>query len=320
LATSGLLDEPNDVPDGYYILDGGKSSFGIRSPFAGLDGGGAVISFAPATSQGDDRAENASGALLMNNYDPAGGNDVNTNGNGEHREFALDDPTVWNEFWITIQEASETNEFLVEVYANGSTTPEVFEVTGGDGNDGDFGSYIAMGTHSTGQSGVIDVDFFGFKPGIHIPTGGGVEGDFNGDGLLDIADLDDLTKQSASVTHPPKYDLNGDSLVDEADVNFWVKDLYNGWIGDADLSREFNSSDLVSVLASGTYEADVDAVWSTGDFNGDGRTNSSDLVAALADGGYEQGPPTPATAAVPEPGGLCLALMGLLALVGRRRL
>jgi hypothetical protein len=28
---------------------------------------------------------------------------------------------------------------------------------------------------------------------------------------------------------------------------------------------------------------DVNSVWSTDDFNGDGRTNSSDLVAALAD-------------------------------------
>jgi hypothetical protein len=319
LATSGLLDEPNDVPDGYYVRDGGKSSFGIRSPFAGLNGGGAIISFAPATSGGDDEAENASGALLMNNYDPAGGQDVDTQGNGEHREFALDDPTAWNEFWITIQEGPESNEFLVEVYANGSTMPEVFEVSGGGGSDSAFESYIAMGVHSTAQSGVIDVDFFGFKPGIHVPTAGGVPGDFNGNGVLDAEDIDDLTRQSASVTNPPKYDLNGDSLVNDADVNVWVKDLYGSWIGDADLNREFNSSDLVTVLASGTYEANVDAVWTTGDFNGDGRTNSSDLVAALADGGYEQGPP-PATAAVPEPSGLCLALLGLLTLVGRRRL
>ena len=60
------------------------------------------------------------------------------------------------------------------------------------------------------------------------------------------------------------------------------------------------------MLASGAYEADQDSVWTTGDFNGDGRTNSGDLVAALTDGGYELGPPR---AAVPEPTALTLCLM-----------
>jgi hypothetical protein len=81
-----------------------------------------------------------------------------------------------------------------------------------------------------------------------------------------------------------------DNLVNAVDINQWVKDLFVSWVGDADLNGEFNSSDLVTVLASGTYETDLDSVWSTGDFNGDGRTTSGDLVAALADGGYEAGP------------------------------
>jgi hypothetical protein len=91
-------------------------------------------------------------------------------------------------------------------------------------------------------------------------------------------------------------------------------------MGDADLNGEFNSSDLVSVLASGTYEADVPATWSTGDFDGDGRANSGDLVAALADGGYEAGPRT-AVAAVPEPTTLSLMLLAGLSVVSlcRRR-
>ena len=135
--------------------------------------------------------------------------------------------------------------------------------------------------------------------------------------MLDAADIDDLTGQSASGNNNLTYDLNADNLVDEADVSVWVKDLFKSWIGDADLSGEFNSGDLVVVLSSGTYEADVDSVWSTGDFNGDGRTNSSDLVVALADGGYEQGPRA-AVAAVPEPSAGLLLAMGLA--VGCRRL
>jgi hypothetical protein len=141
--------------------------------------------------------------------------------------------------------------------------------------------------------------------------GGGRTGDFNQNGELDSGDIDDLTVKSASRTNPADYDLNADTLVNDADVNFWIRDLFHSWVGDADLNREFNSSDLVVVLASGTYEADMAAVWTTGDFNGDGRTNSSDLVAALADGGYEAGP-RPATAAVPEPATAVLILCAAL--------
>ena len=86
------------------------------------------------------------------------------------------------------------------------------------------------------------------------------------------------------------------------------------------MDGEFNSGDLVTVLGSGTYEAEVDAVWSTGDFDGDGRANSGDLVAALADGGYELGPQA-AVAAVPEPSsGVLLMFAGLAAVIhaGRR--
>jgi hypothetical protein len=131
-------------------------------------------------------------------------------------------------------------------------------------------------------------------------------GDFDGNGTLDVADIDDLTAKSASLTNPPAYDLNGDQKVDSSDVMVWVSDLFGTWVGDANLDLEFNSSDLVIVLAAGAYEVNTDAVWSTGDFNGDGRANSSDLVFALADGGYEQGPRA-AVSTVPEPS--CLLLV-----------
>jgi hypothetical protein len=146
----------------------------------------------------------------------------------------------------------------------------------------------------------------------------GLIGDFNQDGVLDASDIDDLTTQSASGTNPPAYDLNADNLVNETDVDTWIVDLFNSWVGDANLDNEFNSSDLVAVLASGTYEADVASVWSTGDFNGDGRTNSSDLVAALAGGGYEAGPRA-AVHAVPEPATAVLLLLPALLLLTRRR-
>jgi hypothetical protein len=162
------------------------------------------------------------------------------------------------------------------------------------------------------------IDNITIRTNADASGGGGVTGDFNGNGVLDLPDVDDLTGQSAGGTNPAAYDLNSDSLVNDGDVGVWVKDLANSWIGDANLDGEFNSADLVNVLASGTYEADVPSVWSTGDFNGDGRTNSSDLVAALSDGGYELGPRA-AVAAVPEPSSCALLICGLLGWLGARK-
>ena len=146
----------------------------------------------------------------------------------------------------------------------------------------------------------------------------GLTGDFDNNGVLDAADIDDLTAQVASATNPPKYDLNADTLVDTNDINMWVKDLSNSWIGDANLDGEFSSADLVAVLAAGTYEADVEAVWSTGDFNGDSRADSSDLVAGLADGGYELGPRA-AVRGVPEPSSIVMMGFACLGLIRKRR-
>ncbi len=159
---------------------------------------------------------------------------------------------------------------------------------------------------STGQ-GVFEHVEVQNQPAPSLP------GDFDGDGQLTTADIDDLTARSAGKQNPVEYDLNGDALVNELDIRVWAKDLFGTWIGDSDLDGEFNSGDLVRMLASGTYEVDVDSVWTQGDFNGDGRTDSGDLVAGLADGGYENGPVPAAVASVPEPTSFVLALMGLAA-------
>jgi hypothetical protein len=145
----------------------------------------------------------------------------------------------------------------------------------------------------------------------------GVPGDFNNNGILDSGDIDDLTMQSAGGQNPAAYDLNGDQLVNGDDVNVWISDLYNSYSGDLNLDKEFNSGDLVNMLAAGTYETGQPSKWSTGDFNGDGVTNSGDLVTALAGGGYEQGPK--GVAAVPEPSSLALILVGMLAVRCRAR-
>jgi hypothetical protein len=159
---------------------------------------------------------------------------------------------------------------------------------------------------NNGHISAITLEILGAEP---------VVGDFNDNGTLDVPDIDDLTAQSAGGTNAAAYDLTGDGLVNNDDVNEWVTVLFNSWMGDANLDGQFNSSDLVAVLASGAYEANVPSVWSSGDFDGDGVTNSSDLVVALAGGGYEAGPRM-AAAAVPEPSVVLLLATALFTAAG----
>ena len=93
----------------------------------------------------------------------------------------------------------------------------------------------------------------------------------------------------------------------------------NTWIGDANLDGEFNSGDMVQVFVAGKYETTENATWGEGDWNGDQQFTSGDMVAAFADGGYEQGLKQTSVSAVPEPGSVMLALLGLIGVVGRGR-
>jgi hypothetical protein len=169
---------------------------------------------------------------------------------------------------------------------------------------------------ASNDSGKFDgvLDFLSITPFSDI------EGDFNGNGILDAADIDQLSEQVRSTTNDPLYDLSADSLVDDLDRQVWVHDLKQTYFGDADLNGSFDSTDLVQVLASGEYEDDValNSTWITGDWDGDGDFTSGDLVVALADGGYDA---VHDAAAVPEPAGVVLAMAAsaVVATCSRRR-
>ncbi|MCA9217459.1 MAG: PEP-CTERM sorting domain-containing protein [Planctomycetales bacterium] len=148
-------------------------------------------------------------------------------------------------------------------------------------------------------------------------TSVGVEGDFNGNGELDLDDINSLTAASAGGTNPSEFDLTGDSKVDSADISNWISDLANSWLGDANLDGEFNSSDFVTVFGAAKYETNQPANWSEGDWNGDGVFSSGDFVTAFAGGGYEVG--TRGAPAVPEPNTVVLLMTSLLLVIGIRR-
>jgi hypothetical protein len=127
-------------------------------------------------------------------------------------------------------------------------------------------------------------------------------GDFNGNGTLDVEDLDRLALEIRGGSLDLTFDVNSDGVVDTFDRQYWVEELRNTYFGDANLDGEFNSLDLVTVFQAAEYEdaADGNSTWRTGDWNGDGDFSSRDLVLAFQSGGYETGPRA-ATHSVPEP-------------------
>ncbi len=145
-------------------------------------------------------------------------------------------------------------------------------------------------------------------------------GDYNGDNVVDATDVD-LQAAAMQVPNPDLsiFDEDGDGAVNNKDRSIWVHDHVGTWFGDADLNREFNSGDLVSVFTTGKYESGERAGWSEGDWNGDLLFDSTDFVAAFTDGGYEQGPPRDNANVVPEPASLMPLMVGLTAIASRRR-
>ena len=144
----------------------------------------------------------------------------------------------------------------------------------------------------------------------------GQSGDYNGDGTVDVKDID--LQATAMGGNDPNFDENGDGMVDGDDRAIWIEQHAGTWIGDANLDGEFNSGDLVAVFTAGKYESGANAGWGEGDWDGDKIFGSGDLVAAFTEGGYEQGPRDMA-AAVPEPAGIVLVALAIIAVPVRLR-
>ena len=218
-------------------------------------------------------------------------------------------------------------EGATELYVNGEMIFDVIvdrEIIG-------FPTILGIGTHPfDGVVGAFDgtidrVRLSTFEPGefdesdlLQEPIG--VLGDFNGNGILDAADIDLLSEEVRAGTNSRAFDLTGDGLVDASDREHWVVEIRNTYFGDSNLDDEFNSSDFVAVFTTGEYEDNVDAnsTWSTGDWNGDTEFDSSDFVTAFTAGGYELGPR--GAVAVPEPTSLVVlsALVIVTPLIRRR--
>ena len=147
----------------------------------------------------------------------------------------------------------------------------------------------------------------------------GIACDFDGDGTCDISDLD-LLMYSGLGTNDLSFDLDGSGSVDLGDRDAFL--VQNGSLpGDADLNGVDNAADLNAV---GQNWQQAVTSWSDGDFVGDGFSNAQDLnvlgvwwtktAADFADS--QQAAPA---AAVPEPSGVVLLLVGLAGISRGRR-
>jgi len=168
LATGGLLDQlrPNgggslaDVPatgDGYVIHDSGKGFVGIKQAARG------IISFSLVSGEEDG----GTSGLVMNSLNgPALSSNVDS-GEGTANLIPLD-PTVWHDFWVTIQaDPSGVGTHAVSVTVDGGPA-QTFVVTAGNANDFDGVGFIALGAGSTNISGAFDIAAFQFAPGIVV--------------------------------------------------------------------------------------------------------------------------------------------------------
>ncbi len=97
--------------------------------------------------------------------------------------------------------------------------------------------------------------------------------------------------------------------------------LYRAPAGDASGDGRFNTEDIVQVFQMGEYEDAIDdnSDWTEGDWDGDRDFTTHDMIAAFETGQYETTGDAAMAHPVPEPNGLLLLLVGILAAWVARR-
>jgi hypothetical protein len=97
----------------------------------------------------------------------------------------------WHEFWVTIKNTSGSGSHEVNVYLDGSLTPETFFVTQG-GPDFQMqwqnDAFLYLSLSNNDGFGSVDVDFFSYSLGVLTPQAAGLPGDYNDNGTVDAAD------------------------------------------------------------------------------------------------------------------------------------
>ena len=236
--------------DGYVTSDGGKGNFVIKQ----AAGGAIAFSLTTATDtpngNPNDNVTNFSGLSFNEFNGNAISGDVNF-GQGEGANVIPFDPTVWHNFWITVEkDTAEVGTHVVRIYMDGSTAPTTFKATAGPGSD--FGSsYLAMGATATPQNAALDIDYFRVKAGVHAPNGATIVN-------TDILDLKPaLGAKSVDPSQGVTFRVTSDGAIPKENISV----VLNGLDYSSELSIEGDESawnvSLLSLSANMVYEGEV---------------------------------------------------------------
>ena len=107
----------------------------------------------------------------------------------------------------------------------------------------------------------------------------GLFGDFNGDQILSISDLDQLALSVRQGSHNPLFDLTADGALDRQDVDAWLS-YFGTTPGDVNADRRVDFRDFFRVVSRlGT----TNARWSDGDVSLNGVVDFDDYLQVLDD-------------------------------------
>ena len=159
--------------------------------------------------------------------------------------------------------------------------------------------------------------------GLMIPPTVGLVCDFNGDDICEVMDIDMLFASgdiaAGVAANGSEMDLNGDGTINLGDVDEWlsIAAAENGFgmpylKGDSNLDGNVDATDLNTI---GVNWLSTGRVWSTGDYTGESDVNALDLNTI---GVNWQKSNNPQAAAVPEPSGVVTLIFGVFGLALRR--
>ena len=227
----------------------------------------------------------------------------------------------------------DENHTLTAVYDNGNVTLYL------DGEAVDDGAADIMGDVDLGSTslkigedngGILNENFVGTMDDVLILGAalggpqvaelarvgaaaflgvGGLPGDFDNNGTLDVLDINALVGEIIAKTNDGTFDLTSDGIVNGDDLGAWrqIGGDANGFDaayleGDSDLDGNVNATDLNAMALSWQQSPNT---WSGGDFDASGQVNAGDLnLVGLS---WQQAIGAP-IAIVPEPSTTALGM------------
>ena len=223
--------------------------------------------------------------------------------NGPYRDhmFASVGEPVINEygqlvFAATLNDGTESLTGVWGTTASGQLheilhAGDVIEVAPGDlrvvrrvDNFQDLGLSESSAFNNRGEV-LLHVSFEDFSQAIIVSRAialGNIAGnDLNGDGVLDIQDIDHLTRLIHNGMAPASFDRNNDQVVDSLDLSAYLIDAFDSAIGDSTLDGRFSSDDLLAVFAPGNMKTPLTATRAGPRVIGMGTTTATQPIWSL---------------------------------------